>query len=86
MLDKLSQVQLRDLDLDTLQEEKGRTPEDLIATSERQQALELRLDADRSAIRARYAREVNRNELEIKALNERREGAGQRCYRRRTFT
>ena len=46
MLDKLSQVQLRDLDLDTLQEEKGRTPEDLIATRERQQALELRLSAD----------------------------------------
>ena len=74
MLDKLSQVQLRDLDLDTLQEEKGRTPEDLIATSERQKALEMRL-AQTEAQYDEVRREVNRNELEIKALNERRESA-----------
>ena len=74
MLDKLSQVQLRDLDLDTLQEEKGRTPEDLIATRERKEALETRL-AQTEARFSEVRQEVNRNELEIKTLNERRESA-----------
>ena len=74
MLDKLSQVQLRDLDLDTLQEEKGRTPEDLTSTRERKEALERRL----AQLKERFddlRKEVNRNELEIKTLNERRESA-----------
>ena len=74
MLDKLSQVQLRDLDLDTLQEEKGRTPEDLIAARERKEALEARL-AQTEARFSEVRQEVNRNEMEIKTLNERREGA-----------
>ncbi len=74
MLDKLSQVQLRDLDLDTLQEEKGRTPEDLSAARERKEALETRL-AQTEARFNEVRQEVNRNELEIKTLNERREGA-----------
>ena len=74
MLDKLSQVQLRDLDLDTLQEEKGRTPEDLIAARERKEALQARL-AQTEARFSEVRQEVNRNEMEIKTLNERREGA-----------
>ncbi len=74
MLDKLSQVQLRDLDLDTLQEEKGRTPKDLVAARERKEALEARL-AQTEARFSEVRQEVNRNELEIKTLNERRESA-----------
>lgn len=74
MLDKLSQVQLRDLDLDTLREEKGRTPEDLIAAREREEALQTRL-AQTEARFSEVRQEVNRNELEIKTLNERRESA-----------
>ena len=74
MLDKLSQVQLRDLDLDTLQEEKGRTPEDLVAARERKEALEAHL-AQTEARFSEVRQEVNRNELEIKTLNERRESA-----------
>ena len=74
MLEKLSQVQLRDLDLDTLREEKGRTPEDLITARERKEALQARL-AQTEARFSEVRREVNRNEMEIKTLNERREGA-----------
>ncbi len=74
MLDKLSQVQLRDLDLDTLQEEKGRTPEDLITTRQRQEELETRLAQTETRFNE-VRGEVRRNELEIKTLNERRESA-----------
>ncbi|MEX2536510.1 MAG: C4-type zinc ribbon domain-containing protein [Trueperaceae bacterium] len=74
LLDRLSDVQTRDLELDNLQEEKGRTPPELIETRVRQQGLEERLSKRRQE-RDELRKRVAQNELELKALDERRKAA-----------
>jgi len=74
MLERLSQVQRLDLDLDALEEEKGKTPEALTALRERK----ARLRAELGRVQERFEevrREVSSNELEIRSLDERRKGA-----------
>lgn len=74
MLDRLSDVQTRDLELDSLQEEKGRTPPELIETRQRKKELEERL-ARRQYEREELRKRVDQNELELKTLDERRKSA-----------
>ena len=74
MLERLSDVQTRDLELDNLQEEKGRTPPELIETRKRQQGLEERL-AKRRSEREELRKRVAQNEMELNALDERRKAA-----------
>lgn len=76
MLETLSEVQRRDLELDALREEKGQTPAELL---ELRAQLE-QLQRDLTAAEARYhevRQEVARSELELKALDERRKSSAQ---------
>jgi predicted nucleic acid-binding Zn-ribbon protein len=74
MLDRLSDVQTRDLELDNLQEEKGRTPPELTETRERRQGLQERLKK-RHQEREEFRKRLAQNELELKSLDERRKAA-----------
>lgn len=74
MLNRLSDVQTRDLELDSLQEEKGRTPPELIETRQRKNGLEERL-AKRRQERDELRKRVSQNELDLSALDERRRAA-----------
>ncbi len=76
MLETLSQVQRRDLDLDTLLEERGQTPTELLSLRERIAQLQTELEA----AEVRYSelrKEVSQSELELKTLDERRKSAAQ---------
>lgn len=76
MLETLNQVQRRDLSLDTLLEEKGQTPGELLELRERLD----RLQAELAEAERRYdalRKEVNQSELELKALDERRKSSAQ---------
>lgn len=76
MLETLSEVQRRDLELDALREEKGQTPAELL---ELRAQLE-QLQRDLTAAEARYhevRQEVARSELELRALDERRKSSAQ---------
>jgi len=76
MLETLNQVQRRDLSLDTLLEEKGQTPGELLELRERLGQLQAELaEAERRYDALR--KEVNQSELELKALDERRKSAAQ---------
>ncbi len=74
MLEKLSEVQNLDLELDNLQEEKGRTPPELISTREERDQLAARLSAVRQERDALHKR-VRDSELELQALADRRKAA-----------
>lgn len=74
MLDRLSDVQTRDLELDNLEEEKGRTPPELVETRKRRQGLEESLTR-RNQEREELRRRLSQNELELKTLDERRKAA-----------
>ena len=50
MLETLSQVQRRDLDLDVLLEERGQTPTELLSLRERITQLQSELEAGRNAL------------------------------------
>ena len=74
MLETLNEVQRRDLSLDTLLEEKGRTPPELLELQERLGSLQTEL----AGAEARYDNlraEVSRGELELAGLDERRKNA-----------
>ena len=74
MLETLNEVQRRDLGLDTLLEEKGRTPPELLELRERLESLQTEL----AGAEARYDNlraEVSRSELELAGLDERRKNA-----------
>lgn len=76
MLETLNQVQRRDLSLDTLLEEKGQTPGELLELRERLDQLQAELaEAERRYDALR--KEVNQSELELKALDERRKSSAQ---------
>lgn len=77
---KLSRVQTHDLQLDRLREERGETPQELIDTRSRKKDLEAELaqrKLERDAVRSRVAK----NELELKALDARRQDASQSALR-----
>ena len=77
---KLSTVQTHDLQLDRLREERGETPPELIDTQTRKKDLEaelVRRQLERDAVRSR----VNKNELELKALDARRQDASASALR-----
>lgn len=74
MLEKLSQVQLFDLDLDALEDKKGLVPPELTDTQTRKRDLEAELAAVRAA-HDELRRQVSGNELELQSLAERRKSA-----------
>ncbi|MEX2542532.1 MAG: C4-type zinc ribbon domain-containing protein [Trueperaceae bacterium] len=74
MLDRLSDVQNCDLELDNLQEEKGRTPPELIETRKRRDELQERL-TKRNREREDLRKRLSQNELELNTLDERRKAA-----------
>lgn len=76
MLETLNQVQRRDLDIDALVEERGQTPGELIDLQRREQALRAEL-AETDARYQELRGEVNRNDLDLKALDARRKQAAQ---------
>ena len=76
MLERLSDVQTRDLELDGLEEEKGKTPPELIETRQRQAELQEQLQG-RSQARDELRKQVSRFELELKSLDERRRAAAE---------
>jgi uncharacterized protein len=74
MLEKLSQVQTYDLDLDALEEKKKLTPQELLDIERRKEEL----SADLASVKRAYhdlRRQVDASELEIKSLSERRRAA-----------
>ncbi len=76
MLETLSQVQRRDLDLDTLLEERGQTPTELLSLRERIAQLQTELEA----AEVRYSdlrKEVSQGEMELRTLDERRKSSAQ---------
>lgn len=80
MLEKLSEVQGFDLQLDALKEERSQTPPELLETREKRRDLVQRLDRkkqDRDDLRLRVAN----TELELKALQERRKEASESSLR-----
>lgn len=80
MLERLSDVQNRDLELDTLHEEKGQTPPELIDIRAREARLQERL-ALKQQEHAELRRRVSRNELELEALEGRRKAASESALR-----
>lgn len=80
MLEKLSHVQRFDLSLDALEEDKKRTPEQLITTRRRQQELQAALNIQLQR-HDELRREINANELELKDLEARRRAAADSAVR-----
>ncbi|CAN5456859.1 C4-type zinc ribbon domain-containing protein [soil metagenome] len=74
MLEKLSQVQTFDLDLDALEDKKKLVPPQLTETNARKRDLEADLAAV-EAVHHELRRQVSNNELEIYTLSDRRKGA-----------
>lgn len=80
MLERLSEVQRRDLDLDALDEERGRVPPELVATREQVADLERRHRervSERDALRSR----VRAAETDLQALGTRRKEASEASLR-----
>lgn len=80
MLEKLNEIQNRDLKIDTLEEEKKQTPPELIDARTRKTDLEERLAAKRREHEALRQR-VSSSELELRALEERRKSASEASLR-----
>lgn len=74
MLEKLSQVQTFDLDLDVLEDKKKLVPPELTATETRKRELEQELASLQSA-HDDLRKQVSSNELEIQDLTQRRKSA-----------
>lgn len=74
MIDKLFDVQSRDLELDTLEAEKGQTPQALLDAQANRQDLETRLQRKQQGL-DEVRRQVRTNELELESLQARRKSA-----------
>jgi predicted nucleic acid-binding Zn-ribbon protein len=74
MLEKLSEVQSRDLELLALEEERKKTPPELIELRRRKESLEAAL-AQTLDKRREVQKTVNDNELELQSLEARRKSA-----------
>ena len=80
MLQKLTEVQALDLQIDSLRQERGQVPPELTALSAKRDDLQRRLDAKRLEVED-LRRKVNTNELELKAMGERRRSAADSAMR-----
>src|SRR5690606_29082714 len=80
MLGELTEVQAFDLQLDALKQERGMTPQELIDLVTKRDALQVKLDRKRQEVED-LRRKVSANELELKAMGERRRGAADSAMR-----
>ncbi len=80
MLEKLSEVQGFDLQLDALQEERARTPPELQETRDRRHDLVKRLERKKQE-RDELRKRVANTELELKTLQQRRKDASESSLR-----
>jgi len=76
MLEKLSEVQGFDLQLDTLREERAQTPPELLETREKRHDLVRRLERKKQE-RDELRRRVASTDLELKTLQQRRKDASE---------
>ncbi|MBX3139508.1 MAG: hypothetical protein KF875_02005 [Trueperaceae bacterium] len=83
MLTQLAEVQAFDLKLDSLREERGQVPPELTATEAKKRDLEARIALKEQA-QDELRKRVNANELELKALQERRRSAADSAVRAST--
>ena len=74
MLEKLHDVQTRDLELDALDAQKHQTPQVLLDTRAEHRELRARLDERRQQLE-QLRKEVRTNELELETLQDRRKSA-----------
>jgi len=74
MLDKLSKVQARDLELDVLAKERKETPEELVEATSKQTSLEQHVEAVQNKFDD-VRRRADANQLELDSLEERRKAA-----------
>lgn len=79
-LERLNDVQTRDLELDRLEEERGKVPPELTSAAERWDRLEQSLALKEHEQSERQA-ELSRSELELGALEERRKAAAESALR-----
>ena len=76
MIEKLFDVQARDLELDALKTERGQTPQELIDAKAIQENLERRRH-DKQASLDEVKKQVRTNELELESLQARRKSASE---------
>ncbi|HZJ08070.1 MAG TPA: C4-type zinc ribbon domain-containing protein [Trueperaceae bacterium] len=74
MLQRLTEVQAFDLQIDSLHQERDQVPPELTALSAKRDELQRRLEVKRLEVDD-LRRKVNTNELELKAMGERRRSA-----------
>ena len=79
-LDRLNDVQTRDLKLDSLRVEMGKVPSDLVAVRQQKSELEEHLQQKRKE-REGLRRKVSQNELELATLEQRRRLASEGALR-----
>ncbi len=80
MLRRLSDVQALDLQIDALEQERGQTPPELKELNDRLADLQVRLSRKRDEVDD-LRRRVNANELDLKAMSERRKNAADSAMR-----
>lgn len=80
MLNRLAEVQTLDLELDSLQEERGQVPSELLEAKQQRSSLERTIEV-RSQELDGLRRAVNANELELKSMEERRRNAAANAVR-----
>lgn len=80
MLNRLAEVQALDLELDSLEQERGQVPTELLETQEHRRNLDRTIEV-RTQELGDLRRAVNANELELKTLEERRRSAAANAVR-----
>lgn len=74
MLEKLSSVQTKDLELDALHAKKDQTPQELLDTRAKREALKRKLE-DKQQTLNEVRKEIRANEMELSSLQARRKSA-----------
>ncbi len=80
MLQRLTEVQAFDLQIDSLRQERAEVPPELTALTAKRDDLRRRLEAKRAEVDD-LRRKVNTNELELKSMGERRRAAADSAMR-----
>lgn len=80
MLEKLNDVQTKDLELDAIEAEKGQTPVELIQMRQQYRSVEQELKG-REAVYHELRKQVNSSELEIDSLAARRKASAEAALR-----
>ncbi len=83
MLNRLAEVQALDLELDSLLQERGQVPTDLLEATEQRRELERAIEI-RSKELDDLRRSINTNELELKSMEDRRREAAASAVRAST--